>query len=77
MERHGWRLLSYTEFSRQRSKLKDAAERVIVYAWVNDERTLRSAGSKTDPYTVFARMLAQGDPPNDWASLIAGSAQNP
>ena len=25
MERHGWRLLFYTEFSRQRGKLKDAA----------------------------------------------------
>ena len=148
MERHGWRLLFYTEFSRQRGKLNDAAERarrkdphgfasnanvkllravdramsevipqdpsraeyrqgntlgrgyrhwrratigrrfrvffrydakakVIVYAWMNDKRTLRSAGSKTDPYTVFATMLAQGDPPNDWASLIARSAQNP
>ena len=148
MERHGWRLLFYTEFSRQRGKLKDAAERarrkdprgfasnstvkllravdramadvipqdpsraeyrqgntlgrgyrhwrrarigrrfrlffrydakakVIVYAWMNDERTLRSSGSKTDPYTVFARMLAQGNPPDDWASLIAGSAQHP
>ena len=55
----------------------DAKERVIVYAWMNDKRTLQSAGSKTDPYTVFATMLAQGDPPNDWASLIARSAQNP
>ena len=55
----------------------EAKARVIVYAWMNDERTLRSTGSKTDPYTVFARMLAQGNPPNDWAALIAGSAQNP
>ena len=55
----------------------DAKTKAIVYAWMNDERTLRSAGSKTDPYTVFAKMLAQGNPPNDWASLIAGSAQNP
>ena len=148
MERYGWRLLFYREFSRQRGKLKDAAERarqkdprgfassstvkllravdramwevipqnpsraeyrqgntlgrgyrhwrrarigrrfrlffrydakakVIVYAWMNDERTLRSSGSKTDPYTVFARMLAQGNPPNDWAALIAASRQNP
>ena len=148
MERHGWRLLFYTEFSQQLTRLEDAADRarrrnpegfasnstvkllravdrmmsevipqdpsraeyrqgntlgrgyrhwrrarigrrfrlffrydakvkVIVYAWMNDERTLRSAGSKTDPYTVFTRMLAQGNPPNDWASLIAGSAQNP
>ena len=148
MERHGWRLLFYTEFSRQRGRLKDAAERarrrdpgravsnsnvkllravdrailevipqdpsrpeyrqgntlgrdyrhwrrakigrrfrlffrydakakVIVYAWINDENTLRSSGSKTDPYAVFTRMLAQGNPPDDWASLIASSAQNP
>ena len=129
MERYGWRLLFYTEFSRQRGRLKEAAGRarrknpqgfesnenvkllrafdravsevilrdpsraeyrqgntlgrgyrhwrrvkigrrcrvffrydarakVIVYAWMNDERTLRSSGSKTDPYTVFAKMLA-------------------
>ena len=148
MERHGWRLLFYTEFSRQRGKRKDAAERarrkdpqgfasnstvkllravdratsevipqdpsraeyrqgntlgrdyrhwrrakigrrfrvffrydakakVIVYAWMNDERTLRSSGSKTDPYTVFARMLTQGGPPDDRASLIAASRQYP
>ncbi len=148
MERYGWRLLFYTEFGRQRGRLKEAAERarrkdpqgfesnvnvkllravdravsevipqdpsraeyrqgnmlgrgyrhwrrakigrrfrvffrydarakVIVYAWINDERTLRSSGSKTDPYRVFAGMLARGNPPDDWASLIAGSAQDP
>ena len=55
----------------------DARAKVIVYAWMNDERTLRSAGSKTDPYTVFAGMLARGNPPGDWASLIAGSAHDP
>jgi len=42
-----------------------------------DLRTLRSAGNKTDPYTVFARMLAQGSPPDDWASLLARSAPSP
>ena len=148
MERHGWRLLFYTEFSQQLARLENAADRarrkdprgfasnanvkllravdramsevipqdpsraeyrqgntlgkgyrhwrrvricrrfrlffrydakarVIVYAWMNDERTLRSAGSKTDPYTVFAGMLAQGNPPDDWALLIASSVQNP
>ena len=55
----------------------DAKAKVIVYAWMNDERTLRSSGSKTYPYTVFARMLAQGSPPNDWASLTTVSRQNP
>lgn len=55
----------------------DSKEKVIVYAWMNDEHTLRSSGSKTDPYAVFARMLSQGNPPDDWTSLIAGSTQNP
>ncbi len=55
----------------------DTKARVIVYAWMNDERTLRSSGSRTDPYTVFARMLARGNPPDNWASLIAASRQGP
>ena len=148
MERHGWRLLFYTELSKQLAKLENAADRarrkdpqgftsnanvkllqavdramseiipqdpsraeyrqgntlgrgyrhwrrakigrrfrlffrydakarVIVYAWMNDQRTLRSARSKRDPYAVFAKMLTQGNPPNDWASLIERSTQNP
>ena len=38
-------------------------DRVIIYAWVNDESTLRKAGSKTDPYHVFRAMLEAGDTP--------------
>jgi toxin YhaV len=52
----------------------DARAKVIVYAWMNDERTVRSSGSKTDPYAVFAGMLARGSPPDDWASLITASS---
>lgn len=55
----------------------DASAKLIVYAWMNDERTLRSAGSRSDPYSVFPRMLKQGSPPDDWASLIATSRQTP
>ncbi len=55
----------------------DAKAKVIVYAWMNDQRTLRSARSGTDPYAVFTRMLTQGNPPDDWASLVERSAQNP
>jgi len=40
---------------------------------VNDENTLRKAGPKTDPYTVFARQLARSDPPSDWQALLAES----
>ena len=51
----------------------DSRSRVIVYAWVNDENTLRSAGSKTDPYAVFLKMLERGDPPDEWNALIRQS----
>jgi toxin YhaV len=47
----------------------DLASRVIIYAWVNDDRTRRAYGSKTDAYAVFAKMLAAGHPPGDWADL--------
>ena len=47
--------------------------RVIVYAWVNDEETLRTYGSRTDAYAVFGRMLDSGNPPNDWDELLAAA----
>jgi toxin YhaV len=48
-------------------------EKVIVYAWVNDEKTLRKAGSKTDPYAVFRAMLEAGNPPRTMAELLTVS----
>ena len=45
--------------------------RVIVYAWLNDENTLRKRGARTDPYFVFRRMLERGRPPDDWEALLA------
>jgi toxin YhaV len=49
----------------------DSASRIIVYAWVNDANTLRKAGARTDPYAVFRRKLDEGNPPDDWATLLA------
>jgi toxin YhaV len=46
-------------------------EKVIVYAWVSDEQTLRKAGSRTDPYSVFRTMLEAGDPPGSMEALLA------
>lgn len=51
----------------------DSRARVIVYAWVNDRNTLRKAGARTDPYAVFAAMLAGGNPPDDWPALLAAA----
>jgi toxin YhaV len=51
----------------------DSQSRIIIFAWVNDEHTLRSSGTKTDPYAVFQKMLACGHPPDDWYALLAAS----
>jgi toxin YhaV len=51
----------------------DSRAKTIVFAWVNDQRSLRSAGSKSDPYVTFEKMLGRGNPPDDWESLVAAS----
>ncbi len=38
--------------------------KIIVYAWVNDQDSLRAYNSKTDAYHGFAGMLNKGNPPN-------------
>lgn len=55
----------------------DSRSRIIVYAWVKDERTLRQRGGNSDPYEVFRRMLASGNPPNDGAALVKGTCTLP
>ena len=54
----------------------DSKTRIIIFAWVNDENTLRSSGAKTDPYIVFQKMLKSGHPPDDWDALLACSKAN-
>ena len=51
----------------------DSKSKVIIFASVNDETTLRSSSSKSDPYAVLQRMLERGHPPDDWASLVSAS----
>lgn len=51
----------------------DSNTRIIVFTWVNDEHTLRCAGSRSHPYTVFQKMLQRGHPPDDWAALVSAS----
>jgi toxin YhaV len=47
----------------------NSASKVIIFAWVNDENSLRTYGSKTDAYKVFKGMLDNGNPPDDWDAL--------
>jgi toxin YhaV len=51
----------------------DSASKTLIYAWVDDENTLRTYGSKTDAYRVFGKMLDGGNPPNDWKELISAA----
>lgn len=44
--------------------------KLIIYAWVNDESTLRTYGAKRDAYAVFKAMLDKGNPPDSWNDLI-------
>lgn len=45
-------------------------EKIIIFSWLNDENTLRKAGSLTDVYQVFKKMLANGNPPSDFEELL-------
>ncbi len=53
----------------------DSRARIIVYAWINDERTLRQHGVRSDPYEIFRQMLASGHPPSDWTALVRSSVK--
>lgn len=53
-----WRRVKHRLLPRYRLFFKFASSQErIVYAWLNDESTLRKEGSKTDVYEVFKRML--------------------
>lgn len=47
------------------------SSKVIIYAWVNDEKNKRAYGSADDAYKTFRRMLENGRPPDSWDALLA------
>lgn len=42
----------------------------ILYAWMNDHKTLRKEGSKRDIYYVFTNLLESGEVPSKFGELI-------
>ena len=73
----GWRRAKFLQRFRLFFRF-DTRHKVIIYAWVNDEATLRKAGARTDPCRVFRGMLESGDPPADWDALLeACRAESP
>lgn len=55
----------------------DSRARIVIFAWVNDEKTLRTRGGRNDPYAVFKAMLDRGNPPDGWAALTAAAIDLP
>jgi toxin YhaV len=51
-------------------------DKTIIYVWVNDDRSRRAYGSRTDAYGVFRRMLAAGNPPDTWDQLLGQVTAN-
>lgn len=47
----------------------DAAARLVVLAWLNDEDCLRAYGKADDAYAVFRKRLAKEQPPDAWHTL--------
>lgn len=54
----------------------DSKSRVIIFAWVNDEKSLRKQGAKSDPYQMFKAMLNGGNPPDDMPALLSACEEN-
>lgn len=64
----------YRLFFRYYAKSQEKGEgKAIVYAWVNDDKTLRKAGDKNDPYAIFERGLIRGVPPDSFSELMEQS----
>lgn len=55
----------------------DGRAKLTVYAWINNEHTLRQSGGRNDPYEVFRRILKSGNPPNDWNALVKAAKTLP
>ena len=47
----------------------------VILAWLNDDKTLRKDGAKTDVYAIFKKKLANGEVPSDIPSLLSDSSK--
>jgi toxin YhaV len=68
-----WRRAKFNQPFRLFFRYRDD-HKVIVYAWMNDENTLRARGARNDPYAVFGRRLQAGDPPDSFGDLLSESS---
>lgn len=69
-----WRRIKYGLPKRYRLFFKFFSQFYdIFFVWINDEKTLRKAGAKTDCYAVFERMLKGKKIPADHDGLLLNS----
>ena len=71
-----WRRVGLPERYRLFFRFASKPVKLIVYVWFNDEDTLRKAGSKTDVYETFRRMLARGEVPESIDRLLRESRKS-
>ncbi len=71
-QHRAWRRAKFAERYRLFFRF-DSRSQIIIYGWVNDDKSLRARGNRTDAYSVFARMLASGNPPSQWDELLEES----
>jgi toxin YhaV len=66
----------YRLFFRYKSSDQTGSTRgLIVFAWLNDEDTLRTRGGRNDAYSMFKGMLEDGNPPDAWEALVRAARQ--
>jgi len=53
----------------------DRSRKIIIYAWINDEKTLRKEGDRNDPYALFVKKLTRGQLANSVEGLMKESEE--
>ncbi len=68
-----WKRAKFGRFRLFFRYLSTGEKKVIIYTWVNDDKTQRQAGGKNDPYVLFAKGLERGEPPDSFEALLKSS----
>ena len=68
-----WKRAKFGRFRLFFRYLSRGEKKVIVYAWVSDDKTQRKAGDKNDPYALFTKVLENGKPPDSFDALLKES----
>lgn len=64
-----WRRAKFLQQYRLFFRYSDQ-HKIIILAWMNDDKTLRARNSHADAYTVFNNMLNKKRPPDNWEQLL-------